>query len=376
LYGCSVDMCDSFVGGAAILVTQTVTGAFSGGESNSPSANLSRIHEWWGNVSKTLGNHHLQAGGGWDEVNYTAELRQGAVTFSGASTANFANNPGSAPGVSASSQPGFGLADFLLDYPNSENKRNVLLTERPGGIGSIYLQDSWKTTQKLTLNFGARYDRSVIPAYGTQASVGLQGSIETGDFDFTNGNYIIQQLPPLCSVRQHAPCLPSATLPAHVVVANGGKILHGSKDNIGPRVGFAYRVNDSMSIRGGFGIAYDNWAAIIQMTQNYQGSWPDTGTLQINNTNTPGTAYTSAQNPFAQNGGNLPAPTPFSSSNVNYMVSPYWKNPYSEQYNLGIEQQFFAKTILVLNYVGSASHRMDVGGYYNTGTPCGSPCPY
>lgn len=375
-YGCSVDMCDSFVGGAAILVTQTVTGAFSGGESNSPSANLSSIHEWSGSVSKALGNHQLQAGGSWDEVNYTAELRQGAVTFSGASTGNFVKNPGSAPGVSPSTQPGFGLADFLLDYPNSENKRNVLLTERPGGIGSVYVQDSWKTTQKLTLNFGVRYDRSAIPAYGTQASVGLQGSIETGDFDFTNGNYIIQQLPPLCSVRQHAPCLPSATLPAHVVVATGGKILHGSKDNIGPRVGFAYRVNDSMSIRGGFGIAYDNWAAIIQMTQNYQGSWPDTGTLQINSTNTPGTPYTSAQNPFAQNGGNLPAPTPFSSSNVNYMVSPYWKNPYSEQYNLGIEQQFFAKTLLALNYVGSASHRMDVGGYYNTGTPCGSPCPY
>lgn len=152
--------------------------------------------------------------------------------------------------------------------------------------------------------------------------------------------------------------------------------MHGSKDNFGPRVGFAYRVNDSMSVRGGFGIAFDNWAAIIQMTQNYQGSWPDTGTLQINNTNTPGTSYTSAQNPFADNGGNLPAATPFSSSNVNYMVSPYFKNPYSEQYNLGIEQQFFGKTILGLNYVGSASHRMDVGGYYNTGTPCGSPCPY
>ena len=262
------------------------------------------------------------------------------------------------------------LADFLLDYPNSENKRNVLLTERPGGIGSIYLQDSWKMNRNLTINYGIRYDRSVIPAFGTQASVGLQGSIETGDFDFNTGNYIVQQLPPLCSVRGHAPCLPSATLPANVVVAAGSKILHGSKDNIGPRVGFAYRANDKMSIRGGFGITYDNWAAIIQMTQNYQGSWPDTGTLQINNTNTPGTPYTSAQNPFAQNGGNLPAATPFGSSNVNYMVDPLWKNPYSEQYNLGIEQQFGNRTILSLNYVGSASHRMDVGGYYNTGTPC------
>jgi hypothetical protein len=195
-------------------------------------------------------------------------------------------------------------------------------------------------------------------------------------------------LPPLCSIRMHAPCLPSATLPAHVLVATGSKILHGSKDNIGPRVGFAYRVNDTMSIRGGIGVVYDNWAAIIQMTQNYQGSWPDTGTLQINNTNTPGTIYTSAQNPFASNGGNLPSATPFGSSNVNYMVDPNWKNPYSEQYNLGIEQQLGRSTVLSLNYVGSASHRLDVGGYYNTGTPAvaasfaargtntGQPYPY
>jgi len=372
-YGCSTDMCDSFVGGAAVLVTQTVTGGFNGGEVNSPSSNLSSIHEWSGSVSKAWGAHQIQAGGGWDEVNYTAELRQGTVTFSGASTANFSGNPGSAalpPGVSATSQAGFGLADFLLDYPNSENKRNVLLSERPGGIGSAFVQDSWKATRNLTVNYGVRYDRSVIPAYGTEASVGLQGSIETGDFDFNTGQYIVQQLPPLCSVRGHAPCLPSATLPANVVVASGSKILHGSKDNIGPRLGFAYRINDKMSVRGGFGITYDNWAAIIQMTQNYQGSWPDTGTLQISGTNLPGTVYTSAQNPFAENGGNLPAATPFGSSNVNYMVDPRWKNPYSEQYNLGIEQQFGDRTVLSLNYVGSASHRMDVGGWYNTGTPC------
>ncbi len=375
-YGCSVDMCNSFVGGATLLVTQTITGGFGGGEVNSPSANLSSIHEWSGSVSKTIRNHQLQAGGAWDEVNYTAELRQGSVGFTGASTSNFAGNPSSPAGVNPTSQPGNGLLDFLLDYPNNENKRNVLLTERPGGIGSAYVQDSWKLTPSLTVNFGVRYDRSAIPAYGTEASVGLQGSIETGDFDFNNGTYILQQLPPLCSVRGHAPCLPSATLPNNVILATGGKILHGTKDNIAPRVGFAYRVNDGMSIRGGFGITYDNWAAIIQMTQNYQGSWPDTGTLQINGTNLPGTPYTSAQNPFAQNGGNLPAATPFTSSNVNYMVDPLWKNPYAEQYNFGIEQQLARRTILVLNYVGSASHRMDVGGYYNTGTPCGSPCPY
>lgn len=379
IYGCSTDMCDSFVGGAAVMVTQSVTNGFTGGEANSPSSNLSSVHEWAGSIIKLWGNHQFQVGGGWDEDNYTAKLRQGSVGFTGGATANFSGNPSSPAGMTSkqiSAQSGFGLLDFLLDYPNNENKRNVLLTERPGGIGSAYFQDTWKMNPKLTVNYGLRYDRSVIPAFGTDASIGLQGSIETGDFDFNSGTYIIQKLPPLCSVRGHAPCLPSPVLPDHVVVASGAKIMHGSKLNFGPRFGVAYRINEGLSLRGGYGIFWDNWSALIQMPQNYQGSWPDTGTLQINNTNIPGTPYTSAQNPFAQNGSNLPSPTPFSSSNVNYMVSPYWKNPYSEQYNLGFEKQLWLNSILSVNYVGSETHRMDVGGYYNTGTPCGSPCPY
>ncbi len=380
-YGCSTDMCDSFVQNIALLVTQSVTGGFSGGEANTNSSNLAAIHEWSGSVIRIMGNHQLQAGGGWDEDNYTSYLRQGSVTFSGASTGNFAGNPRTPNTFTPSqisAQSGFGLVDFLIDFPNSETKRNVFLTERPGGIGSIYLQDSWKMNSKLTVNYGIRYDRSVIPAYGTQASLGYQGSIETGDPDFNTGLYIVQQLPPLCSVRGHAPCLPSATLPANVVVAKSGRIMHGSKMNFGPRFGFAYRVNSGLSVRGGFGVFWDNWSSLIQMTQNYQGSWPDTGTLQINSTNTPqpGGIYVSAQNPFAANGGNLPAASPFGSSNVNYMVDPHWRNPYSEQFNFGIEKQLWFGSILSVNYVGSASHRLDIGGYYNTGTPCGTPCGY
>jgi hypothetical protein len=378
-FGCDASYCNSFVGGAALLISQSVTGGFSGGESSSPAASYSSIHEWSGAIFKILGNHQLQAGGGWDQDNYTSLMRQGSVTYSGASTGNFKGNLNSPSGITTtqvSAQSGSGLLDFLLDYPNAENLRNVMITERPGGIGSIYVQDAWKVNQKLMLNYGFRYDRSVIPAYGTDASIGLQGSIETGDMDFGTGNYIVQKLPPLCSDRHHAPCLPSPILPANVVVAQGEKILHGNKLNISPRFSFAYRVNEGLSVRGGFGIFWDNWSTLIQMAQNYQGSWPDTGTLQINNTNTPGTVYTSAQNPFGSNSSALPAATPFTSSNVNYMVSPNWKNPYSEQYNFGIEKQLWGGNILGLNYVGAATHRMDVGGYYNTGTPCGAGCAY
>ena len=74
-------------GGAAVLVTQTVTGGFSGGEANSPSQTCPAFTSGPGASSRRSATTRLQAGGGWDEVNYTADLRQGTVTFSGASTA-------------------------------------------------------------------------------------------------------------------------------------------------------------------------------------------------------------------------------------------------------------------------------------------------
>ena len=378
-FGCSTSMCQDYVAAASIMSTVTITGGFSGGENISPTTNLSSIHEWSGSVSRTMGRHQLQAGGGWDEANYTAILQNATITYSGASTGNFNGNPGTYPGSTVSKQAGFGLADFMLDYPNTVNRRNVTLTERPGGIASLFVQDSWKLNARLTVNYGVRYDRSVIPAYGTEGTVGKNGSIETGDFDFTNGDYVLQQLPALCSAQGHAPCLPSSTLPANVVVASGKKILHGVKNNVGPRLGFAYRINNGLSIRGGYGIVFDNWAAIIQATQNYQGSWPDTGTLQISNANNPvaGGVYVNGQNPFAANPGNFPAATPFTSSNAgNYYVSPFFKNPYSEQFNFGFEQQLGHGSVVAVNYVGSATHRMDVGGYYNTGTLCSTCISY
>lgn len=365
-------LAQNFIGGITLMASLAVSGGnngFGAGESSSPAPNEANTHEWLGSVSKTIGHHVLQAGGGWEEINYGETIRNDTSTFNGSQTSNFKGNPGFNNPAYAS-QTGDGLASFLLDEPTSATKRNVLLTERPGGIGNIYIQDAWRVLPKLTVNLGVRYDRTAIPQYGTNASIGGQGSIETGDFDFNTGKYILQVAPPTCAVRGHAPCLPSATLPPNVEVALHEKILHGSKTNIGPRFGIAYSVNNTLAIRGSFGIFFDNWAASIQMPQNFQGSWPDVGTLGVTGLNTQGSAlYVTGQNPFAVGtsiAGLEPAASPFT-SNVNYFVDPLIKNPYSEQWNLGIEQQLEHNTVVSLNYVGSESHRLDIGGYYNTG---------
>jgi hypothetical protein len=235
---------------------------------------------------------------------------------------------------------------------------------------SWFLQDSWKATSRLTINAGLRYDLTFIPPYGTNATIGQEGGIETGDVDFSNGTYIVQKLPPPCSVRGFAPCIPdivgqpAGSLPAHVVVDPRGKIAHNDSKNFGPRFGLAYRLGDKTVIRSAFGIVYDNWAAVSQMAQNIEGAWPDIGQQIANNLNGPaGPPTVTAQNPFATSGA-FPAPTPF--NQVQWFYDPHIKNAYSQQWNFGIERELNASTTVDLNYVGSGSRRTNVGGYYNT----------
>ena len=55
---------------------------------------------------------------------------------------------------------------------------------------SLFVQDTWKATPRLTVNAGLRYDYTFIPPYGTNATIGKQGGIETGDYDFSNGTLV------------------------------------------------------------------------------------------------------------------------------------------------------------------------------------------
>jgi hypothetical protein len=323
-------------------------------------------------------NHTVKFGGGFTSNKFESPLSYASLGFAGGQT----GNP-QAP----DKFPGDPLASFLLNVPDGANRRNVHETTRPGGLMSLFIQDSWKTTPKLTLNFGLRYDRTFIPPYGTNATIGQQGGIETGDYDFSNGTYVLQKLPPPCSVRGFAPCIPgNGTLPAHVVVDSRGKIAHDTLTNFGPRIGFAYRLGGRTVVRGAAGIVYDNWAAVSQMAQNIEGAWPDIGQLIANNLNQPSasspTPTISAQDPFAGGGSGLfPAPTPF--NQVLWFYDPHIRNPYSMQWNFGVQRELSSSTTVDVNYVGSGSRRLNVGGYYNTALTPGpgdpqsrAPFPY
>jgi hypothetical protein len=262
----------------------------------------------------------------------------------------------------------------LLNVPDGANRRNTLQEVRWGGVMGFYFSDQWKVTNRLTLNIGLRYDRTFIPPYGKKADI--PGGTETGNYDFSRGVYLVQVLPPACSVRGHAPCIPGdGKLPPNVEVEPRGSLVHDTTTNWQPRVGFAYRLRNSTAIRAGFGIVFDNWAGVMQTTTNSFGLWPDIGIQNAINLNNPTAAQATPSvkgtDPFPN--GAFPPPTPFGT--VGWFFDPYIKNPYSMQWNFGIQHQVNATTVVSTSYVGSGSRRLTMGGYYNVATTPGPGDP-
>ncbi|MCC6341788.1 MAG: TonB-dependent receptor [Bryobacterales bacterium] len=359
--GYDANFAGNFIGGFTLLPSTGLSG-FSNpivGISKSLNPNETNVHQWKANVSKIMGSHTLRFGGELNSSTFESLYNSANAGFALQQT----SDP-SAPNVN----PGNAIASFLLNVPDSAGRRNVHETTRWGGVMGFYFQDSWKVTPRFTMNLGLRYDRTFIPPYGREDTVGQNGGIEAGSINFNNGTYIVQKLPPSCAERGHAPCIPGdGKLPEHVVVSPTGKIYHDTTTNWGPRLGLAYRATQTTAVRAGFGIYYDNWAAVTQTSQNYEGTWPDIGQQLANNLNVPTpsqlTPIVKGQNPFATGGGAFPAPTPF--QQVQWYMDPYAKNPYSMQWNFGVAKQLNGSTTVSLDYVGSGSRRLDLGGYYN-----------
>jgi len=339
-----------------------ITGYASAGEGVALHPEVPNANQYSAVLTKTFGNHEIHIGGGFITNKFYSPITVDGLTFGAQPTAD--TNP---QDIVNSGDP---LASFLLNVPTAADRRNVVTETRFGGVMSEFVQDSWRATPKLTINAGLRYDVTFYPPMGTSKQIGVDGGPETGDVDFNNGTYIIQKLPPICSARGFAPCLPgTGALPAHVVVSPNDKILHTDWGNVGPHLGFAYRAKESLVVRGGFGIVYDNWAGVLQTAQNISGLWPDIGQQEAANLNTPTssspTPTVKAQNPFAiaANNNFFPAPTPF--GQVGFEYDPNLKVPYSEQWNFGVQKLIGSSTTLTVNYAGSSTHRLDVGGIYN-----------
>jgi outer membrane receptor protein involved in Fe transport len=333
---------------------------------------LSDVWEWKGDFTKNYQHHTFRMGADFVSNNADALYLNSSETYGPGPTALDGTTAGT----------GNALASFLLGFPTTYSRRNTRETQHAGWVDGFYFTDQWKATSKLTANLGVRYDITFVPIYGNNPNVDYY----VGDIDGNTGQYILARMPPSCLVTNEAPCLPGGTLPANVILTplSGGAIYHLNKDNWQPRIGLAYQLRPSTVLRASYGRFFDNWGAITQTAQNYEGTWPSYGQQGGGPLNIPGEKTGTYENPAnLPSAQPLPPPTPF--GNSTWYADPFIKRPLSDQWNFGIQEAIGKGTVLTVNYVGSHDSRLDLGIWTNTAlTPSAagfqsgarSPYPY
>lgn len=348
--GINREFCCQFRSGAVIMPGINVTQFFSGAE-RAEYSQPTEVTQYKGNYTKIAGRHEWKLGGEFNHNKFLTEVSDHGITFDSPSTADPNNQ----------AQTGSPLASFLLNVPIAADRRDFFKHTRFGGILGFYLQDSWKVNPRLTLNLGLRYDYTMVPPVGRESD----GTIAMGNMDLINGRYLLQALPRTCAEVGKAPCLPSATLPANVLLDPRGRLVNNWGDNWQPRVGLAYKLTQQTVLRASFGIFFDSWAGVTQSSQNLGHTWPDVGRRLSANLNLPSAAQLtpaiSGKNPFPS--ATTPAATPFNDGA--FFIDPNFQNGKSLQWNIGIQRQLGLSELVSVNYVGSSNTRLPLGGFYN-----------
>ncbi|HEY2934858.1 MAG TPA: TonB-dependent receptor [Acidobacteriota bacterium] len=234
---------------------------------------------------------------------------------------------------------GYGFADFLLGLPFSSARLDPLVnrTYRSNEFG-IYLTDTFRVSNNLTLDYGLRWDY-----FGaTTMDDGLQYN-----WDPQTNNVII----PSDAVGKISPLYPTNT----IKVVPGDVVLHPEKGNIVPRFGAAYRINNNLVVRGGYGVFTEFLgAAYYSYDQNVQATG---GPFELSetffNSIVNGQPLFAFPNPFPAGAGTIA-----SQSIRGYPLNG--KNGYIQQFNLSVERQI--KDIgLRLSYVGTRGRGLNYG---------------
>ena len=187
--------------------------------------------------TRTAGRHTIKAGAsvlkGWK----TTELA--SPPYGRFTTASDFNNA-----RSTSSATGDAYADFLLGYPSSTD---VTIGEY-GGFQtkrnfSLFIQDDWKVTTRLTLNYGIRYDN--LGYWNEVNGRAAVADMQTGKILIPDGS-LSQVHPVFKPFSSRFVEAGSLDLP--------NTFIHPNNFDFAPRAGFTYRVRDNMVVRGAFGV--------------------------------------------------------------------------------------------------------------------------
>ena len=324
-----------------------------------PNRLIENIFQVIDNFSKVVGTHSLKFGGSFHYNQLVEQLHNvldGNFVFNGTETGN-------------------DFADFVIGAPTNFVQGQATPSNGRGKYLGLYGQDSWRARPNLTLNYGLRWDVST-PWYEQHNQLetivpGLQSKVFPGS--------------PRGWVFPGDPGIPPTLAPTRY-------------NNFGPRVGLAYSPSANSgflkkltggpgqtSIRAGFGIFFTAFEGATNFNEIgdapfgffWVGTAPSFSTPFVNRTDGGLQGATGQKFPVVfppldvgpnnpDSSVNWSALTPIASSPGFYKEN---RLPYTEHYDLSLQRQLTAGTLVTLSYVGTQGHRLLVTEEANPASP-------
>lgn len=306
---------------------------------NCPLTQTEKQYQFVDNLSKTVGKHALKFGA---DLRYAQNLRvpsdshrAGELTFNGGVTGNVA-------AVGQNPSPGIGLATFLLgDVTNFQRYVSTSTNAQESQPRLFwYAQDTWRATQKLTLNLGLRWELTYPES--------VNGAGNGATLNLSDGNMY--------------------------VFGVGGVSMHGIQTmnyhHFAPRVGVAYAFNPKTVVRAGYGWSYDLGVFGSNFGHNVTQNPPVLSNQSVQPPNGFTDVFTLAQGPptlapiQVSAKGTFPLP-----AGINPKFRPATVTlPTVYQYNVAFQRQLTNKVTATASYVGN-SNRHGFMGTSNTINP-------
>lgn len=303
----------------------------TGGAVNAYSASNQPMWDIGNSTTYVIGRHNLNFGFNYRSWQLQRDLATGFLGNYGFDV-GFTGNP---------------VADMLLGYYTNVGVFQPAAFSVPGVPGNPrefnflyvapYVQDDWKVSSRLTMNLGLRWDYRNTP-YETRNRMAWR------NLDYAPGGLL---------VADETLAAGGITDDRYYQLADTRSPVNPDRFKVfAPRLGFAWRLGeDSKSVlRGGYGVFFDSaegreidGAADVYpyvSRGSYQQSLGQLAPLQTTNV-----LFPSFQAPGVA--------TPAANTFLAVSQSPEPRNPYVQQWSLGMQRELFPSTVMEVNYIGN-----------------------
>ncbi len=337
-----------------------VSGGFSiGNDFEGELPQVGNTYSAMDNFSKTLGKHSLKFGADFRVQRFDQTLYynvNGSFSFSGSGSNTLGGTnlfPDFLTGIAG---------HYSQGSPQTENIRANALY--------LFAEDSYKVKSNVTLNYGLRWElNQPLTDASHRVQVFRPGQADTVfPCALTAGSQASLG-------AADAPCGPGSAnesvFPLGLLVPGDKGVPAGLTQTFykafAPRIGLTWSpkmFHDNLVVRGGFGVFYNPMEQLV--LEQFQGEPPFGGSSSVSEglLQTPFVSQSGVQTPNPFNGFLNPKPgqavdwSAFRPILLFGELQPNLKAQYTEQFNLGIQEQLGKNIVFNLGYVGSQGHRL------------------